>query len=276
MNLIMGSELSREIRTQLREENERDGIQPVLAVLNVGDNSNNLLYIGLKESAIQQIGGRSEIVSLHQDISREGLLEEIERFNHAPEVHGILLQLPLSPALEPNREEFMAAIRPDKDVDGFNPVNWMGLSSGHYYYANCAAQAALNIMKQYKGELAGLKVVMAGDSIDLIQPLSLLLLREQVILTIVPSWPEGYYIDCDIAVVEKGGPHIISPEHIAENCLLIDNGFYYGLDSKIKGNVDKDAFSQSEQEGWLLPVPGGLGPMLITQLMMNIHQAARR
>lgn len=275
MELLSGHEWSAQIRERLQQENERDGITPVLAIVNVGDDKTNLLYIGLKQKAMSDIGGRVEAVMLERKTTREDLLQQIERLNRDAGIHGILLQLPLPPELEPAREDFLAAIRPDKDVDGFTPYNRGLLLGGEPLFVSCIAQAAFTVIERCRGSAAGLRALLAGDSWDLIQPLALLLLRAGAETTIIPAWQDDAYEAYDVVVVEKGGCHCVRPEQLAADCLLIDNGYYSDRAGKLCGNVDKALLLNSGLKGWLMPNPGGLGPLLITQLVSFVHQAAR-
>ncbi|MDO4540910.1 MAG: tetrahydrofolate dehydrogenase/cyclohydrolase catalytic domain-containing protein [Syntrophomonadaceae bacterium] len=275
MEIISGRELSSEIRDELKRENELEGIRPVLAIINVGDDKANLLYIGLKQNAMSHIGGQAEVAMLDWKVSRHELLAKIEAFNHHPGVHGILLQLPLSPELEPHREELLAAIRPDKDVDGFTPFNRGALLGGRPYYVSCVAQAAMEMIERCRGEVKGCTALLAGDSFDLIQPLTLLLMRAGAEVTVLPEWREDIVTDCQVVVVEKGGWNCVRPEQLSVDCLLIDNGYYFDPTGKLSGNVDKDTMLGSELRGWLVPNPGGLGPLLVTRLVRSVHQAAR-
>jgi len=121
MEVISGKELSHEIKETIKAHNLQNGLSPCLAIIVVGDDKETLLYIGLKQKAVTEIGGTTKILSLPADISREALLEKIAELNQDDSVHGILLQLPVSDELAVYQEEFLEAISPNKDVDGCNP-----------------------------------------------------------------------------------------------------------------------------------------------------------
>ncbi|CFX49599.1 Tetrahydrofolate dehydrogenase/cyclohydrolase [Syntrophomonas zehnderi OL-4] len=271
MELICGKDISSEIRNQLKENLAQEGLKPCLAVINVGDDKENLLYIGLKENAVDTLGGETRIASLPQNAAKEEVLNLINELNHDQAVNGILLQLPLPKELQPYEQEFLSAIDPAKDVDGFHPVNMGRLVNGTPGFISCAALACMDISKRYKAPLAGKKVLLIGDSFDLIRPLALMFIKESCQVSVAPQYKSALMEGVDIAVIEAGGPHIVKASGIKEGALLIDAGFYYDQNS-LFGNVDKEDLSKID--GHLLPVPGGVGPMLITKLLENLCMAA--
>lgn len=273
MELIDGRQLSDQIRQRLKEQVLAAGMNPHLAIILVGDDKENLIYVGLKDKAVSFIGGTARHIALRADITREALLEQIQQLNQDPEVDGILLQLPLPESLQPYTDEFLAAIDIDKDVDGFNPVNRGRLLYGHPRFISCAALGCLEVIRQYRGTAQGKKAVLVGDSFDVILPLSLLLVKEGGQVTVVPEMPdEAPLPDADIYVIEKGRPEMVQAHQIADGALVLDVGFYWHYDHSC-GNVKRDALNSLE--GHLLPVPGGLGPILITKLLENLYAAAR-
>jgi 5,10-methylene-tetrahydrofolate dehydrogenase/Methenyl tetrahydrofolate cyclohydrolase len=271
MEIISGKNIADEIKHDLKEANSRAGISPCLMVIDVGENRENSLYIGLKKTAVELIGGRTRINKLATEASREELLSIIQTGNDDKDIHGILLQLPLPASLEPYREEFLQAISPQKDVDGFNPYNRGMLMGAEPYFISCAAQACMDISRRYKSPLSGQKVLLIGDSFDVIQPLALMYIKEGCQVTIAPEYQPSMMQDVDIAVVEKGAPLSINQEGVKPGALLIDAGFHWH-ENRTCGNVDKEAVAGTY--GFLLPVPGGMGPLLIAQLMVNLCKAA--
>lgn len=272
MNLISGKAVSDEIRSRLKESNAQDGLQPCLAIMNVGDDKENLIYIGLKENAVAAMGGKTRLVSLPADTDKQEILQQIAALNQDEEVHGILFQLPLPPALQAYQDEFLTAIDPCKDVDGFHPINMGSLLTNHQGFVSCAALACMDVCKRHVDQLAGKKVLLVGDSFDLIKPLALLFIQEGCWVMTVPAYQTAYMQDVDIAVIEKGSPLLVKAAGLKAGALLIDAGFYYEQ-TGLYGNVDKEAVS--ELPGNLLPVPGGMGPILIAKLLENLCQAAR-
>lgn len=273
MEIISGKAIADEIRAGLKEANTRAGVSPCLVVIDIGENKENSLYINLKKNAVESIGGRTRIVDLTAEASREEVLKVIEEANQDQDVNGILLQLPLPEALEPYRQDFLEAILPQKDVDGFNPHNRGLLMGAIPYFISCAAMACMDISRRYISPLAGKKVLLVGDSFDVIQPLALMYIKEACLVTVTPHYQPSLMEDIDIAVVENGAPLIVNQEGVKEGALLIDAGFHWHED-RVCGNIDKNAMA--EVEGYLLPVPGGMGPLLIASLMENLSQAAQK
>jgi methylenetetrahydrofolate dehydrogenase (NADP+)/methenyltetrahydrofolate cyclohydrolase len=273
MEVINGSDIAAEIRQQLKEENLREGISPLLAIIVVGDDKESLVYVGLKTSAVEATGGKNRLLQLDADIDREALLQKIENLNQDETVDGILLQLPLPQHLELYRDEFLKAIDPEKDVDGFNPENMGRLICGKPAFISCAALACMDIIRRAEFLASGKNAVLIGDSFDLIIPLAILLLKEGLKVTMIPEYEEEMSRGADILVVEKGLPQMVRGESLAEGSLVIDAGFHWHA-GRSCGNVDKN--SLVERELYLLPVPGGLGPVLIAKLMENLSIAARK
>lgn len=272
MEIISGTQIAKEIREGLREDNEKDGIKPVLAIIVVGDRQENLVYVRLKEKAIASIGGETRMVLLPEDISKEALLKAIEELNQDKSVDGILLQLPISDELEKEKEEILAAIRLEKDVDGFTPANRGRLAGDGALFVSCAALACMDVIDRVHPQLIGKRIVLAGDSFDVIVPVAIMLLKRQCAVSIYPSYQDDLVNHADILVVEKGAPKVIKGSGIQGEPLIIDAGFYW--DSSSCGNVDNE--SVIGNAGYLLPVPGGLGPILIAKLCENVSMAARR
>lgn len=273
VHLINGKEISDEIRASIKQANQRDGLQPCLAIVNVGDDKENLIYIGLKENAVKATDGKTRIVSLAATCMKEELLEQIEVLNQDREIDGILLQLPLPDQLKAFQQEFLSAIAPAKDVDGFNPLNLGRLMGGYGSFVSCAALACMEVCQKFAQPLIGKRVLLVGDSFDLIKPLALMFMQESCQVLIVPHYQAGLMEGIDIAIIEKGAAQIVKAAGIKPGALIIDAGFYYDH-NHLYGNVDKGALAAVN--GHLLPVPGGMGPILISKLLENLGLAARQ
>ncbi len=272
METINGREISDEIRLRVKEQVEASGVRPHLAIIIVGDDKQNLLYVGLKDKAVTFIGGTTRHITLSGKTTREDLLEQIRQLNQDPNIDGILLQLPLPDALQADTDEFLAAIDVNKDVDGFNPVNRGRLIYGEPRFISCAALGCLEVIHRSRGSLKGQKAILVGDSFDQVLPLALLLAREGCQVTMINQMPSKNPLpDADIYVIEKGHPESVQAHQVANGALILDVGFYWHYDHSC-GNVKRDALA--DLEGELLPVPGGLGPILITKLMENLYSAA--
>jgi len=275
MEIINGSQIAQEIRQKVKKRNEQEGISPCLAMILVGGQKEDLHYVGLKEKAAAATGGKSRLLHLPEDSSQQELMAKIAELNQDEQVDGILLQLPLPAALEEQTDEILAAIRPDKDVDGFSLVNRGRMSGDNPGFISCAALACLEIIERFFPSLAGKKAVLVGDSFDLIIPLATIMIKRACQLSVLPSYEPGQASGADILVVEKGRAGIVQAEGLAPGVLIIDAGFYWGAGG-VCGNVDRAALEGQGFEARLLPVPGGMGPILIAKLMENLAQAARQ
>jgi methylenetetrahydrofolate dehydrogenase (NADP+)/methenyltetrahydrofolate cyclohydrolase len=269
MELISGSQIAEEIKSALRVKNQEAGIIPQLEVVLVGENEESKVYVNLKEKAALSISARTSIRQLPASISKEGLLTVIAEANNDPAIDGIIIQLPLPQDLSPYQDEFLEAIKTEKDVDGFNPINRGTLIAGQAEFVSCAALACMEIINRYPPP--GKNAVLVGDSFDLILPLAISLVREDFNVSVIKEYQAGLVQTADLLVVEKGQAGIVKGQDLREGMLVIDAGFHWEK-GKTLGNVDKD--SCSDLNGYLLPVPGGLGPMLIAKLMENLSQAA--
>ncbi|MGI6435118.1 MAG: tetrahydrofolate dehydrogenase/cyclohydrolase catalytic domain-containing protein [Syntrophomonadaceae bacterium] len=272
MQIISGAQIAAEIKAQLYRENQALGLCPTLAVILVGADQDSQVYVELKQKAAASIGGHCQVIGLAADISVSALFAEIKRLNDDEQVHGIILQLPLPPGLQTRQDDFLAAIRPDKDVDGFNPLNRGLLIGGRPLFTSCAALACLEVVNRYISDLPGRRAVLIGDSFDLVLPLAAMLVEQGCEVEIRPVWTANGPIKADVLVAEKGGPDMIGAAELTAGMLVIDAGFYWEKNG-VKGNVNKEEVAKLM--GTLLPVPGGMGPVLIAKLMQNLSRAAR-
>jgi methylenetetrahydrofolate dehydrogenase (NADP+)/methenyltetrahydrofolate cyclohydrolase len=271
MEMIIGRQIADEIKNRLKVRNQEENVAPCLAIINVGDDKENLIYIGLKEKAVNGMGGSTRILNLPATVGREEVLAVIKDLNDDRLVDGILLQLPLPEKLKTCQEEFLQAINPDKDVDGFNPLNRGRLIGDEPGFVSCAALACMDVSLRYMEPLQGKRVLLVGNSFDLIQPLAILFIKAGCELKVIPDYYPAAMTGIDIAVIEKGGPQIVKAEGIKPGSLIIDAGFYYD-ENNLYGNVDKSALEGIA--GYHLPVPGGMGPILIAKLLENLCLAA--
>ncbi|MDD4170644.1 MAG: bifunctional 5,10-methylenetetrahydrofolate dehydrogenase/5,10-methenyltetrahydrofolate cyclohydrolase [Syntrophomonas sp.] len=271
MKVISGKTIADEIKGSLKQANSAAGVAPCLAIIDIGTNKENALYTGLKRNAVAAIGGTTRSINLAEDTSRERVLATIQELNQDEDVDGILLQLPVPEGLEPYREEFLAAIAPGKDVDGFNSCNRGLLIGGEPYFVSCAALACMDISRRFRGPLSGKRVLLVGDSFDVIQPLAIMFIKEGCHVVVTPRYHPTDMEDMDIAIIEPGAPFIVKRQGIKEGALLIDAGFHWH-EERTCGNIDPEEFAGVE--GYILPVPGGMGPLLIAHLMDNLTRAA--
>lgn len=268
MPVVDGKEISQELREELQKKVLELGTLPVLDIVLAGADPESQRYVNLKKKAVEEIGGRCNIHQISNPTTEmiEVLIKEL---SDDPGVHGILVQLPLPEGLDKNR--IMSAVRLSKDVDGLHPLN-LGLSlTGDQYFTGCGARAVLHVVRQYIKHDPP-RVLIVGNSEDLVKSLSAVVLGFGWPLTVLESWqwwiaPNAY----DVIVIEKGDPHSFTGQQFARWSLVVDAGFYW-KDDKPVGNMVTESF-QSEEAAWLLPVPGGIGPLLITKLLANLLYA---
>lgn len=271
MQSISGTQMAAEIKQQLCQENREKGVQPNLAVILVGEQPDSAAYVKLKEKAAAEIGANCRVIRLADDLTAFQLKAEIEALNKDAQINGIILQLPLPAQIGSQQDDFLLTIAPEKDVDGFNPVNRGLLIGGQPRFTSCAALAAMEVISRSIPDLKGRNALLIGDSFDLILPLTVMLVEQGCEARVIPQWDQESVISADIVVVEKGLPQMIKSSHLGRVILLIDAGFYWTA-SGSKGNVDIAAVAALP--GCLLPVPGGMGPLLIAELMYNLSRAA--
>lgn len=275
MEIISGTQIAQEIRQKVKERNEQEGMSPCLAMILVGGQKEDLHYVGLKEKAAAATAGKSRLLQLPADSSEQDLMAKIEELNQDEGVDGILLQLPLPAALQGKTDEILATIRPDKDVDGFSPINRGRMSGESPGFISCAALACLEVIERFYPSLAGKKAVLVGDSFDLIIPLATIMIKQACEVSILPSYKPEMAAEADILVVEQGRAGIVKAQSLPPGVLIIDAGFYWEAGG-VCGNVDREDLEEQGIEARLLPVPGGMGPMLIAKLIENLAQAARQ
>jgi methylenetetrahydrofolate dehydrogenase (NADP+)/methenyltetrahydrofolate cyclohydrolase len=270
--ILDGKALAATYRARLKEQIATSGLTPCLAVVLVGDNSASESYIRGKVKACAEVGIISRVVRLPITTTNAVLDEEIQKLNDDPEVHGILLQLPLPSPLEPM--QFMGAIDPAKDVDGFHPVNAGLLATGLDGFVPCTPLGCVQLMRLAHENLRGLHVVVLGRSLIVGRPLGQLLLRQDCTVTMahsksanIPSLTHT----ADIVVAAMGQPHMVKADWIKPGATVIDVGLSR-VDGKLLGDIDFAAVS--EVAGAITPVPGGVGPMTIVNLLANTVRAA--
>ena len=273
--LLNGKEIAKEYRAGLQEEVEKlkaNGMTPNLTVVIVGDDGASLSYVRSKNKAAEKIGMTSDIVHLDKDTQEEDLLKEIQRLNEDPEVHGILVQVPLPEQI--SEEKVLETIAPEKDVDGFSPVNIGRLYTGQRTFKPCTPLGIMELLK-HTGSLEGKTVAVIGRSHIVGQPVSKLLIDENATVTVMHSRTVNMVEqlkDYDVVVSAVGKPGLIQGEHLKEGAIVIDVGNTV-VDGKLVGDVDFE--SAEKVASWITPVPGGVGPLTITMVLNNTLLAAK-
>ncbi|MDQ0088213.1 methylenetetrahydrofolate dehydrogenase (NADP+)/methenyltetrahydrofolate cyclohydrolase [Paenibacillus anaericanus] len=276
--LISGKQISEEIRKGLRKEVEQllsQGLTPGLAVVLVGEDPASQVYVRNKEKACQDLGFYSEVHRLPASTSEEDLLALVDKLNHQDSIHGILVQLPLPQHI--HEKSVIDAISVKKDVDGFHPVNVGNLMIGDDSLLPCTPAGVIELIKRAGVDISGKHAVVIGRSNIVGKPVSLLLQRENATVTMCHSRTANMKEltkQADILVVAIGRANFVDASFVKPGAVVIDVGMNRLDNGKLAGDVDFE--SVKEISGPITPVPGGVGPMTITMLMMNTVLAAKR
>lgn len=278
MHLIDGRAIGKKIRSELELEvkklKEEKGIIPGLAVIIVGDDPASQVYVGKKQRACGALGIHSELYSFKNSITEEELLKQITILNHKADIHGILVQLPLPSHI--NEKKVLESINPDKDVDGFHPINAGKLVVGDDAFLPCTPHGIIKLLEIMEIEVAGKHAVVIGRSNIVGKPAASLLLHRNATVTICHSRTENLKEitqQADILVAAVGKPKFVTAEMVKPGAVVIDVGINR-VDGKLLGDVDFE--NVKEIAGYITPVPGGVGPMTITMLLFNTISAAKK
>lgn len=277
MSAVMmdGKALSAKVRQQILDESARltaRGVRPGLAVILVGDDPASQVYVRNKEKACAECGFYSAKYTLPAQTTQDDLLALIDTLNTDPTVHGILCQMPLPAHI--SEQAVIDAIRPDKDVDAFHPVNVGRIMIGNYDFLPCTPAGVMELLDAYGIDPAGKRCVVIGRSNIVGKPMAMLLLHRHGTVTVCHSRTAGLAEICaqaDILVAAVGRAHFVTPDMVREGAAVIDVGMNR-LDGKLCGDVHP---AVADKAAYLTPVPGGVGPMTITMLMRNTLRAAR-
>lgn len=274
--LLDGKVLAAKVKQTVRAEVEKmaaAGVVPGLAVVLVGDDPASQIYVGNKEKNCQELGIKSKVHRLPANTTQQDLNALINRLNTDPEVHGILVQLPLPVPLR--EEEVTYLIKPEKDVDGFHPVNLGHLLRGEDALRPCTPAGIMELIKESGVEIKGRECVVVGRSNIVGKPVFHLLLQEHGTVTICHSrTPDLAAVTrrADILVVAVGKAGLVDGTMVKPGAVVIDVGMNRLESGKLVGDVDFS--SVSAVAGAITPVPGGVGPMTIAMLMKNTIKAA--
>lgn len=270
--IIDGKLISGLIKDELKEKVAVLNQDITLAVIQVGNDPASSVYVGNKKKACAYIGIKSLSYELPEDITEEALITLIESLNTRPDVHGILVQLPLPGHID--EDAVIKAISPVKDVDGFHPQNVGKLCIGQKGFISCTPAGIIQLLKRSNIEIAGKECVVLGRSNIVGKPMALLLLRENATVTICHSKTKDLKEVCkraDILVAAIGKPKFITKEYVKEGAVIIDVGMNRDENNKLCGDVDYS--DVLEVVSAITPVPGGVGPMTIAMLMNNCLEA---
>lgn len=263
----ISSALYEEMRQEVEQMERQYGRRPGLTVIIVGEDPASQVYVRNKEINARKVGLVSEVVRLPEQTTQDELLAVIARLNADTSVDGILVQLPVPRHID--KDAVIAAVAPDKDVDGF-----FGMKSGFTlkrgYVAPCTPRACIHLIKTTGEEIEGKHALVVGRGELVGKPLATLLLNENATVTIAHSRTRklGEIARmADIIVAAVGRPNIITGDMVKPGAILIDVGINRGADGKLCGDID--FATAAEPAGWITPVPGGVGPMTIAMLIRN-------
>ena len=275
--MIDGKKISEEIKKELRErvsEMKEQGQERCLAVIQVGDDPASAVYVRNKKKACEYIGIRSLSYELPGETTEEELLDTIKELNNRKDVNGILVQLPLPGHIDEDR--VLLAIDPEKDVDGFHPVNVGNLSIGRPGYVSCTPAGVIQLLKRSGVEIEGKECVVLGRSNIVGKPMAMLLTRENGTVTVCHSRTRNLQEitrRADILVVAIGKPKFVTRDFVKDGAVVIDVGIHRNEEGKLCGDVDFDSVAPVASA--ITPVPGGVGPMTRAMLMKNTLTAAK-
>lgn len=276
--LMDGKELAKKIRGELKEEVEqlkKDGITPKLAVVMVGEDKASQVYVRNKSRACDEIGIAFEEFLLPDTTKMEELLALIDSLNDRDDIDGILLQSPIPKHLDINLA--FNRISPEKDVDGFNPINVGRLSIGEDSFVSCTPAGVVRMLEEYDIEMEGKHAVILGRSNIVGKPLIQCMLKKNATVTVCHSRTkqiEEITKQADILIAAIGKAKFVKADMVKDGAVVIDVGINRTEEGKLVGDVDFETVEKKVKA--ITPVPGGVGPMTIAMLMTNLVKAAKK
>jgi methylenetetrahydrofolate dehydrogenase (NADP+)/methenyltetrahydrofolate cyclohydrolase len=275
-----GKAVAKEIRSELRGRVEAlvaSGVTPHLSLIRVGEDPASVVYVRTKEKACAKVGIESETLVLPADTQASRIALEIDRRVEDPRVHGILLQLPLPEGIA--APDLLIRIAPEKDVDGFHPVNLGRLCLGEPRFVPCTPLGIVELLRRHDVPIGGRRVAVVGRSTTVGRPLANLLSLKgepyDATVSILHSRslePQRVTREADIVVAAAGRRGLVDASWIREGAAVVDVGIHRGDDGRLTGDVVAPAVEKVA--GWLSPVPGGVGPMTVACLLANTVRAA--
>lgn len=276
--IIDGKALSIKIKDEMKgrvAKLKEQGIEPKLVVVLVGNNSASQVYVRNKHKSCGEVGIISEVINLPEETTQQELLDLIDKLNNDATVDGILVQLPVPEQID--EKTILRAIRPDKDVDGFHPVNVGLLSIGEECFAPATPSGIVAMLHEYGIETTGKHCVIVGRSNIVGKPMAALMLKENCTVTVCHSKTKNLAEmtrQADILIVATGRRNTITADMVKDGVVVIDVGMNRNEQKKLCGDVDFAGVK--EKASYITPVPGGVGPMTITELLENCILAAKR
>ena len=296
--LINGNKISADIKNEIKQEVEElvktKNLRPGLAVILVGENPASKVYVTNKQKGCEEVGFASKSTKMHDTVSTQDILAEIDKLNKRNDIHGVLVQLPLPPQV--NKNMVLEAILPEKDVDGFHPVNMGRLVAQQECLVPATPSGIIELLKREGIQMKGANSTMVGHSEIVGKPTTLLLLNEWATVTICHIETKNLKMhtqDADILIVATGVPYLIKEDMVKDGAVVIDVGInritkekaspelleWRKDDFETKGATligDVDFLKVEPKVSHITPVPGGVGPMTIAMLLSNTLKAAKR
>ena len=276
--VIDGKAIAQKVRQEWKQRTallRAKGVIPGLAVIIVGDNPASQVYVRHKTRACAEVGIHSEVYVFPADTAEASVLEKVTVLNADPQIHGILVQLPLP--LRFDTRSMLEAIAVHKDVDGFNLYNVGALVAGETVFPPCTPFGVLCMLEYSNIPIAGQNVVVVGASNIVGKPMASMLMKRDATVAITHIKTRDlaqWTILADILVVAAGQPNLITAPMVRTGAVVIDVGINRLPDGRLAGDVDFEAVK--EKASFITPVPGGVGPMTVTMLLVNTVQAAER
>ena len=272
--IIDGKSLAKKICENLKEEVAKNELTPKLAVILVGNDQASKVYVRNKSKACEDVGIQFEEHLLDEDTKMEKLLSLIDELNVRDDINGILLQAPLPKGL--NINEAFARIVPEKDVDGFNPVNIGKLMIKEETFIPCTPLGIIKMLEECNIDIEGKNAVVIGRSNIVGKPMSQCLLNKNATVTVCHSKTKNlseFTRNADILISAVGKLNIVTEDMVKKGAIVIDVGMNRNSEGKLAGDVDFEHVK--DKCSYITPVPGGVGPMTIAMLMNNVVKAAK-
>ena len=262
--LMMRQQMSQRISQRLAEGVRR----PCLAALLIGEDEASQIYVNHKRHACKEIGIHTEVHRLDADIKESSVQALLQQLNASPDVDGILVQLPLPPTI--SAERIIEGIDPQKDVDGFHPINMGRLALGHPRLRPCTPWGIIQLLEHYKINLSGLSALVVGASTIVGRPMALELLMAKATVTVAHS--KTRHLNqlvqaADLIISATGVGNLIHLDDLRPHQIIVDVGIRRSKDLGLCGDID--TLQAQERVAWITPVPGGVGPMTVASLLSN-------
>ena len=276
--LIDGNALSQLIRTQAGErvlQLQARGVKPGLAVVLVGDNPASQVYVRNKVKACEQVGIHSVMEKYDASLSQDELLARVQALNQDKHIHGILVQLPLPAHID--AQKVIEAIAPEKDVDGFHVASAGALMTGLPGYWPCTPHGCMKMLEHIGYKLRGKHAVVIGRSNIVGKPMAMMLLAQNATVTVCHSATtdlKHHTLQADVIVAAVGKRNVLTADMVKPGAVVLDVGMNRDDDGKLCGDVDFEGVRQVASH--ITPVPGGVGPMTITMLLVNTLASAEQ